>query len=32
MPKIDEAFPACRCGAPAHRETAAGIQLHTING
>jgi hypothetical protein len=31
-PKIGEAFPLCRCGAAAHRETAAGIQLHTING
>jgi hypothetical protein len=31
-PKIGEAFPTCRCGAAAHRETAAGIQLHTING
>jgi hypothetical protein len=29
-PKLDEAFPVCRCGAV--RETAAGIQLHTING
>jgi hypothetical protein len=24
--------PAYRCGASAHRETAAGILLHTING
>jgi hypothetical protein len=31
-PKIGEAFLACRCGAPAPRETGAGFQPHTING
>lgn len=32
-PRAGDLFPACAvCGAPAHRETRAGAQLHTPEG